>query len=198
MQSDEQQELVEAFSELRSIGHDFADKFNEWNESNLDDDKDMEPITQDMSGDSVILHYTEIGYSEDKIAQIIKKTGFSIPEESDDMIGIEVATIQSVDEHLNDFLSECIETANVYPYFVKEIKLQSGCEGKKEEVRIIIPTDADFRKLPHNNARKIMFMHFLKDIRDVEIKYSMIDESLCYCANKQEFWIIIKSLPRKK
>lgn len=198
MQYEEQQELLEAFSELRAIGQDLAAKFNDWNENNLDDDKSIAPIMQDMSGDSVVMQYTENGFTEGDVAQIIASVGFSVPEESDDTIGIEEKTIKSVDEHLSDFLSDCIAIANSYPYFVKDIELQSGCEKDKDEVRIILPSDNDFRKLPHINAKKVMFMHFLKDIREVERKHSMIDESMCFCAHKQEFWIIIRSLTRKR
>jgi hypothetical protein len=99
---------------------------------------------------------------------------------------------------LSDFLSDCIATVNAYPYFVKGIELQQGCEQRREEVRIVLPSDIDFRTLPHSNAKKIMFMHFLKDIREVEQKHAMIDESMCFCANKKEFWLIIKSLAKKK
>ena len=63
MQYDGKQELVEAFSEVKVIGLDLATRFNEWNENNLDDGKSIEPITQDMSGDSVVMLYTENGFS---------------------------------------------------------------------------------------------------------------------------------------
>ena len=185
MLSKEQTELIEAFSEQRAIGQDLAAKFNDWNENNLDDDKTIDPITQDMSGDSVVMQYTENGFTEEEVAQIISNVGFSVPEESDDTIEVDEKTIKSVDERLSDFLSNCIATSNSYPYFVRKIELQSGCETDKEEVRIILPADIDFRKLPYTDAKKVMFMHFLKDIREVEKKYSMIDETMCFCARKK-------------
>ena len=133
-----------------------------------------------------------------EVATILHSIGFTAPEESDDTIIEDETFVKAVDEHLSEFLAECISISNSYPYFVKNIDLKSGCEKNTEEVVIILPTDEDFRKLPHTNARKIMFMHFLKDIRAVEIRHSMIDEAMCYCANKKEFWIIIKSLARQK
>lgn len=199
MLSKEQTELIESFSEIAAIGQDFAAKFTEWNENNLDGGDGIAiTITPDMSGESVIMSYTENGFSDEKVSQILSTVGYIVSEESDDTIGGDDNLVKSVDEHLSDFLSDCIEVVHAYPYFAKGIELKSGCEHRQEEIRITLPTDSDFRKLPHTNAKKIMFMHFLKDIREVEQKHSMIDESMCFCTNKKEFWIIIKSLAKKK
>ena len=119
-----------------------------------------------------------------------------MPEESDDTIEDDEKPIHSVDEHLSSFLADCISASHSYPCFVKEIELQSGCEQNTAAVRIVLPSEVDFRKLPHTNAQKVMFMHFLKDIREVEKKHLMIDESMCFCSHKKEFWIILKSFAR--
>ena len=197
MLSDKQLELLENFSELRSIGQELADRINNWNESNLDEYKSLEPMTQDMSGDAVVVVYTENGYDDSDVAKMLQEIEFTLQEESDDTMEGDSTPPKDVDEHLNNFLLHCIEVSNAYPYFIKNIELQSGNSQRKEEVRIIIPTDTDFRKLPHSNARKIMFMHFLKDIREKAAQYSMLDEALCFCSSKQEFLLIFKPLAKQ-
>ena len=197
MLSDKQLELLENFSELRSIGQEIADSINAWNEANIDEDKCPEAMTQDMSGDAVVVSYTEKGFDDSDVVKMLKGIDFILPEESDDTVESDIKKSKDVDEYLNDFLIQCIEISNFYPYFVKNIELQSGNSQRKEEVRIIIPTDTDFRKLPHSNARKIMFMHFLKDIREKAAQYSMLDEALCFCSNRQEFLLIFKPLAKQ-
>ena len=198
MRSNDQQELLEAFSELRSVGQELADKINEWNEINIDEDNSVDSVIQDMSGESVMILYTERGYPEKVIVKMLRAIGFVANEESDDTVEPDCPAVKDVDEYLNNFLMECIEVANAYPYFVKKIELQPGNEQRKVEIRIIIPNDTDFRKLPYTNARKIMFMHFLKDIRERAQKYSMLDEALCFCEARKEFLLILKPLSRQK
>lgn len=194
MLSEEQQELLDAFSEIRTIGGELAEKINEWNENNIEEEKDFPVIQPEMSGDSVIILYTENGVEESEIIKMLISVGFSISTEAEDKIGDDDKNCREINEYLNEFLSKCIETAQLYPYFIKEIKIHPGNTERKDEVRIIIPSNADFRKLPHTDARKIMFMHFLKDIREQSIIYSMMDESLCFCSHNSEFIIILKQV----
>ena len=194
MLSDEQLELLENFSELRSIGQELADGINAWNEANLDEDKSLGLMTQDMSGDAVVVSYTENGFEDSDVVKMLTDIDFKVTDESDDAVDSGIKKPKDVDEHLNGFLIQCIETSRKYPYFVKTIEMQPGDSQHKEEVRIVIPTDTDFRKLSHKDARKIMFMHFLKDIREKAAQFSMLDEALWFCSSKQEFVLILKPL----
>ena len=192
--SDSQMELIDSFSEVRAIGLEIAEKINSWNESNLDIDKSFGVITQDMSGDSIVLNYTEHGFDEEDVYNMLKGIGFSIQEDSDDAVEVDVKKPKDINERLNEFLLRCSEVSNTYPYFVKEIELLPGNHARKDEVRIVISSEIDFRKLPSQNARKILFMHFLKDIREVSSHFSMLDEAMCFCNSKNEFWIVLKPL----
>ena len=194
--SDSQIELIDSFSEVRAIGLEIAEKINSWNESNLDIDKSFGVITQDMSGDSIVLNYTEHGFDEEDVYNMLKGIGFSIQEDSDDAVEVDVKKPKDINERLNEFLLRCIEVSNTYPYFVKENELLPGNHARKDEVRIVISSESDFRKLPSQNARKILFMHFLKDIREVSSQFSMLDEAMCFCNSKNEFWIVLKPLSR--
>ena len=198
MLSEEQLELIENFSELRSIGQELADRITLWNDTHLDEENCPENITQDMSGDAIAVLYTEKGFDDSDIVKMLQDIEFRIIEESDDTLETDIKTNYDVDESLNSFLMQCIEVSNAYPCFVKKIELQPGNPQRKEEVRIIIPSDSDFRKLSHTDAKKIMFMHFLKDIREKATKYSMLDEAMCFCSRRQEFLIVLKPLAMQK
>ena len=198
MQSNREQDLLEAFAELRAIGQDIADKLNSWNDNHLDEDKVFPDVIQEMSGDSIIVAYTEIGFSEDDIVHMLDSIGFCSQEDSDDEVEDCIRNPNDVDEKMNSFLEQCIEVSNSYPYFVKAIEFNAGTHQTKDEVKIVIPSDVDIRKLPCTNARKIMFMHFLKDIREKAAHFSMIDEALCFCLKKQEFWILLRPLGKAR
>ena len=198
MSSNSDQELLDGFVELRSVGQEMADKINAWNEANLDEEKCLEQTTSNMSGEEVVITYTENGYAEKDVVRMLRDIGFTLAEDSDDTMETEPKKGNDVDEHLNTFLQECIEVAHSYPYFVKGIALQEGNSQRKEEVRIVIPATEDLRKLPSTNAKKIMFMHFLKDIREKAVHHSMIDEAFCICLKRQEFIFILKPLAMPK
>lgn len=192
MLSEQQQELLEAFSEIRTIGQTLATNLNLWNENNIDEDSNVDAITQDMSGDTVIVLYTENGFTEEEIFQIITSVGFSIPEESDDTIEIEECSGKTIDERESGFLTKCIEVSHKYSGFVKNVELHTGGEKEKDSVRIVLAADSDLRKMPHTSKTKSTFMHFLQDIREVEKEFSMREENMCYCKNNQEFVILTK------
>ena len=169
-----------------------ATKINEWNENVLDDDNFISTITQDMSGDSVLMMYTENGFEEDTISRMLTDIGFSVQEDTDDIIDTETPGNVAIDERLNAFLADCVEVSHAYPYFVKRIDFNPANQQSQLEIRIVLPANTDFRKLPHSDANKIMFMHFLKDLREKEKKFSMSDETLWFCGKMKEFWIIIR------
>ena len=62
----------------------------------------------------------------------------------------------------------------------------------------MIPSNVDIRKLPSRDIRKSVFMNFLKDVREVAQKYSMIDEAFCFCASKNEFLVMLHPYRAKK
>ena len=198
MPSNPNQDFLDGFAETPSIGQELADKINAWNEANYDEDKCLEKILSNMSGEEVIIKYTENGLDEKEVIRMLHDVGYSLQEDSDDTIAPEPNSSNDIDEHLNTFLFECIEVANSYPSFVKGISLREGTAERKEEVRIVIPSNEDLRKLSATNARKIMFMHFLKDIREKAAHHSMIDEAFCFSQTRQEFLIILKPLAQPK
>ena len=193
MLSDSQQELIEAFSEVRVVGQEFADKANVWNDTNLDEDNHVCRITQDMSGDTVVACYTEDGIEEDTVCQMLDAVGFTAPEESDDAVipEEEIKQGRNISEGLNEFLVKSIAISEKYAPFIKDIELQEGNHLRREEVRIVIPAEKDIRKLPAQDPCKSKFMHFLQDIREIASQYSMTDEAFCFCRNKNEFYIIL-------
>ena len=105
MLSEIQQERLEAFSELHSIGMEYADRINSWIENNVDDCKLSEPISQDMSGDAVLLYYLENGFEEKTLAKMLDDIGYEPEEDSDDDIICETdpRRIKNVSEWLNAF-----------------------------------------------------------------------------------------------
>lgn len=198
MLSNDEQETIDAFVELRSIGQELADRISEWNEDNIDEANSLIPITSEMSGDAVVLNYTEHAIGEDIVIKMLSDIGFSPVEESDDTLEADVKKSNDVAEWLNEFIYRCIEVSQSYPNLVKAIALQPGNNQRKDEVRIVIPTDVDLRKLSCKDARKIMFMHFLKDIRAHAAKYSMLDEAFCFNAMNKDFTMILRPLSRAK
>lgn len=190
-------DLIEAFSEVKMIGRELAEKINEWNENELDDANVIGDITPDASGDAVVLRYTEHNYNESIVGRMLRNIGFTWQEDLDDRMESELHEINNIGENVNNFLEQCIAVSNAYPYFVKKIELQSGNAQRREEVRIIIPSDSDFRKMSSTQARKVLFMHFLKDIREQSTRFDMIDETLCFCPNRKEFLIVFRPLPKK-
>jgi hypothetical protein len=88
----------------------------------------------------------------------------------------------------------CIAVSDRYPKFVKGIELLAGNTIRKEEVRIVIPSNVDVRKLPARDIRKAVFMNFLREIREEARPYSMVDEAFCFCARKMEFWVMLRPL----
>lgn len=193
MLSDAEQELLGAFSEVRVIGQDMADRINTWNEANLDEDNTVSVITQDMSGDTVISSYTEHGEEESTIVKMLISIGYSETEESDDTVvkETEIKKNKDISDWLNEFLLKCMEVAEKYPNLIGAIELLAGNSQRKEGVRISIPSDVDIRKLPSKDNRKMAFMSFLKDIREESRKYSMIDEAFCFCSKKNEFLVVL-------
>ena len=200
MLTDMQQELLDSFSEVGAIGQDLAEKINAWNGANMDEDNPICVIGQEMSGDTVVSCYTENGIEESVVCKMLEDIGYSASEESDDTVvyDIEVKKSKDVSDWLNDFLVKCIEVSERYPSFVGAIELLAGNSLRKEEVRIVIPSNVDIRKLPSRDIRKAVFMNFLKDVREVAQKYSMIDEAFCFCASKNEFLVMLHPYRAKK
>ena len=200
MPSNPNQDLLDGFAEMPFVGQELAAKITAWNEANLDEENRLAKILPDMSGEEVVIKYTENGFEEKEVTRMLHDVGYTLQEESDDTIVPEPPKGNEVDEHLNAFLSECVEVAQAFPCFVKGISLQEGTSERKEEVRIVIPSNEDLRKLPSTNARKILFMHFLKNIREKAVHHSMIDEAFCFSQSRREFMIILKPLakPRRR
>lgn len=200
MLSKTDEELLESFSEVRVIGEDLADQINAWNEVHLDEGNSVSTITQDMSGDTVVSCYTENGEEEEVVCNMLKGIGYSEPEDSDDSVvnEIDIKKGNDVSDWLNEFLVKCIEVSTKYPDFVKEIQLLEGNSQRKEEVRIVIPSNVDIRKLPARDIRKSVFMDFLKNLRVEAAHYSMIDEAFCFCSKKNEFLVLLHPYKNKK
>ena len=196
MQSNEPQELLEAFSEQRPIGPDIATAINNWVANNMELDMPEDSFSADSSGDSVIMVLTDNGCSDKDLYKMLRSIGYTDSEDSDETDMGEEPSGNNVDERMSECLLHIIEVTNSYPCFVKNIELSPQCTATHKEVKLIFPTEMDFRRMNSRDAHKIMFMHCLKDIREVAARYSMTDEAMCFCASRKEFWLILRTPPK--
>lgn len=200
MLSDDDQDFLDDFSEVSVIGQGLADKFNEWNEGNFEETKADDNILSDMSGDTVILYYKDKGFEDEEIFKLLKSVGYSPIEDSDDAVPSEIDKKKppEVGERLNAFLEQCIDISESFAGLVKNVELQEGNSQSQEEVRIVIPSNIDIRKMPSNSEPKIEFMKYLQKIRSIAAQYYMTDEMIFFSSRAKEMWLIFRTFGKQK
>lgn len=194
MLSNEQQNIVDAFSEVAEVGKKIADNINLWNEANLDEDFEIEEIKPEMSGEYVLSVYKENCVQEEVVAKVIYESGFEIENDDSDEIEEDTIKISSVDERMNMFLEEVLDISAEYKKFSINIQLAPCNSGRDEEVLILIKSTDDFRKLPFSDERKTLFMEYLKKVREKEEMFGMTDETIFFNRKKKEMNIIVRRI----
>lgn len=187
------EDFLEEFGEIDAIGTDLAEKLSAWNKDNLDEENEMSEITPGMSGDEIISFYSDCGFEDKEIREILIKAGYSPDEDSGtDTIIDDSRQTDIVSERVNAFLVKSIEMSEDFPAFVQDVKVSGGGQVRHEEVRIIIKSDVDIRKLPSTDVKKQTLLAFLKRLREIERETYVSDEALFFCRDKGEFVISVK------
>lgn len=196
MQSDRDQEYLEAFCEIEAVGSELAAKMNEWNAENLDGEDGNWGITPDMSGDSVVSNYTEYGVSEKEVVRMLQAIGFNIEDIPEDCGNDEKNELlkrsNCISETVCEFIEEAIPVTKEDPAFDVSIEAQGLALDSREEVRLELKADTDYRKLPSSDVNRQRLLKFLQNIRKLEQKFSMTDEAIYYCKEKRRLVVSIR------
>ena len=196
MQSDRDQEYLEAFCEIEAVGSELAAKMNEWNAENLDGEDGNWGITPDMSGDSVVSNYTEYGVSEKEVIRMLQAIGFNIEDIPEDCGNDEKNELlkrsNCISETVCEFIEQAIPVTKEDPAFDVSIEVQGLALDSREEVRLELKADTDYRKLPSSDVNRQRLLKFLQNIRRLEQRFSMTDEAIYYCKEKRRLVVSIR------
>ena len=196
-------DYLESFCSVEPIGQDLVDKISRWAQDNLSDDEievfSELPLSPDMSGETALSRFTEVGIPESRFLAMLRAIGFSDDIDSDDSCpqDLDVKRPKVVSERLSEFLSECVLLSKQHQELVKEVEVKGHEDGCKEEVRFILDSAVDLRTLPSSTPLKKSFMDYLHSLREVSRRYSMIDEAFCFNKKKSEFIIALKHYGKK-